>query len=50
MCCVSVWCLRVLPSEFNLEDLSDKEQVAVDILLAAVDYVGVGMVSWDPLL
>ena len=32
-------------SEFNLEALSKKELIAVDILLEAVDYVGVGMVS-----
>lgn len=43
-------CLHGLSSEFNLEDLSEKEQITVDILLAAVNYVGVGMVSLEVFL
>ena len=34
-------------SEFNLESLSDKELLAVDVLLAAVKYVGLPMVSGE---
>lgn len=39
-CCFSISC-----SEFNLEALSDKELMAVEILLTTVSYIGKSMVS-----